>query len=169
MHRLSLSCVLLTLIMVVRVPAGHVVGGGRSRPRRGGTIEPAEAGDGRRPGGARVAVPGEAEDATLLQEDPLRGAQAQRREAAADEGTLRQACHRRRRRRHRQPRVGGHESNTYCAVCTNGRTPQVQPPAGTPLVRRRQTMTNKQLVEVALVRYFASKFCSFIFHTPVRY
>ena len=50
-----------------------------------------DSGDRRRAGGAGVAVPGEAADAAVRQEDPVRGAQAQRREAAAHEGPVREA------------------------------------------------------------------------------
>jgi hypothetical protein len=83
---------LLTLILTPAGACSEHVGGGRSRrPRRRGAEPAGEAGDGRRPGGAGVAVPGEAADAALLQEDPVRSAQAQRREAPADEGPLRQA------------------------------------------------------------------------------
>ena len=70
---------------------GHVVDGRNGRPRRRGALH-AEAGDdGRRSGGPSVPVPREAPDAALLQEDPVRGAQAQRREAAAHEGPVREA------------------------------------------------------------------------------
>ena len=78
---------------------GHVDGRRRRRRTawRGGVA--AEAEDGRVAGGAGVAVPGEAADAAVRQEDTLRGAEAERGEAAPDEGPLRQA-HRRRVRRH---------------------------------------------------------------------
>ena len=42
-------------------------------------------------GGKGVEVPREAKDEALLEEDSVRGEEAQRREAAADEGALRQA------------------------------------------------------------------------------
>lgn len=87
----DLACVLFWAILCVRA------GGKPGRARRGG-----DGGDRRREGGAGVAVQGEAADAAVRQEDPVRGAQAQRREAAADEGPVRQAPLRRRRpvRRH---------------------------------------------------------------------
>jgi hypothetical protein len=59
------------------------------------------AGDGRRARGAGNTVPGEAADEAVRQEDKVRGPEAQRGEAAADEGPIRQAtsCRCRRRRR----------------------------------------------------------------------
>lgn len=101
----DLACVLFWAILCVRA------GGKPGRARRGG-----DGGDRRREGGAGVAVQGEAADAALLQEDPVRGAQAQRREAAADEGPLRQARRRRRhrRRRHGVRRVALHGGSLIC-------------------------------------------------------
>lgn len=98
---------LLTSSSILVVLTEHVDCGRSGRARRRRPAGHVEAGDGRRPGGPGVAVPGEAEDAALLQEDPVRGAQAQRREAATDEGPLRQACqcHRRWQPRHRWPRL----------------------------------------------------------------
>ena len=61
-------------------------GGKPGRARRGG-----DGGDRRREGGAGVAVQGEAADAAVRQEDPVRGAQAQRRVASAEVGPVRQA------------------------------------------------------------------------------
>ena len=64
---------------------------GRGRTAGWGGVDAAAGDDGRRAGGAGVAVPGEAADAAVRQEDPVRGAQAQRREAAAHEGPVREA------------------------------------------------------------------------------
>ena len=115
------------------------VGSGRSGGprRRGPAAGHGEAGDGRRPGGPSVAVPGEAEDEALLQEDPVRGAQAQRREAAKDERPLRQACHRRwQQPRHRWPRLMPPACCMFLVVpawsCET---------AGRALVRRHEMMT----------------------------
>jgi hypothetical protein len=75
--------------------AGRVDAGRRWR-----TIDHAAVGGGRLPGGAGVAVPGEEADEAVRQEDTVRGAEAERGEAAADEGPLRQAAGSRRRSRH---------------------------------------------------------------------
>lgn len=80
---------------------GAGLDGGRRTAGWGGCGD-STAGDGRRAGGAGDTVPGEAADEAVRQEDKVRGAEAQRGEAAADEGPLRQAtcrCRRGRRRR----------------------------------------------------------------------
>ena len=75
---------------------------GRGRTAGWGGVDATAGDDGRRAGGAGVAVPGEAADEAVRQEDTVRGAEAERGEAAADEGPVRQAAGRRRRpmRRH---------------------------------------------------------------------
>jgi hypothetical protein len=75
--------------MAVARCAGRVAGGRRR------TIDAAVGGGGRLPGGAGVTVPGEAADAAVRQEDSVRGTEAQRGEAAPDEGPVRQARSRR--------------------------------------------------------------------------
>jgi len=72
---------------------------GRERTAGWGGVDATAGDDGRRAGGAGVAVPGEAADEAVRQEDTVRGAGAERGEAAADEGPVRQAAGRRRRRR----------------------------------------------------------------------
>jgi len=78
---------------------GAGLDGGRRTAGWGSGGGESTAGDGRRAGGARDAVPGEAADEAVREEDKVRGAEAQRGEAAADEGPIRQATCRCRRRR----------------------------------------------------------------------
>jgi hypothetical protein len=83
------------------VYAGGVVGGhggGGAGPARGG----GGTGDGRGQGGAPDALPREKEEQAVREDHPLRVAQGLRRDAAADQGPLRQA-HGQRRRRGRRP------------------------------------------------------------------
>jgi hypothetical protein len=86
--------------MAVALCSGRVGGGRRTDVRRWRTTIDAAVGGGRLPGGAGVAVPGEEADEAVRQEDTVRGAEAERGEAAADEGPLRQAAGSRRRSRH---------------------------------------------------------------------
>jgi hypothetical protein len=93
------------LITRVRLgtPGGVVGGrgGGGAGPTRGGG---AAAGDGRGQGSAADAVPREEEEPAVREDHPLRVAQGLRRDAAADQGPLRQA-HGQRRRGRRARRV----------------------------------------------------------------
>ncbi|RLN07109.1 zinc finger protein CONSTANS-LIKE 16-like isoform X1 [Panicum miliaceum] len=86
----SCNCVFMVLLR----GAGRV--DGRGRTAGWGGVDAAAGDHGRRAGGAGVAVPGEAADEAVRQEDTVRGAEAERGEAAADEGPVRQAAGRRR-------------------------------------------------------------------------
>lgn len=71
-----------------------VTGGGGRRRRRGArdvSTGGSHGGGGWREGGKSVEVPGEEADEAVLEEDKVRGAEAERREATEDEGPLREA------------------------------------------------------------------------------